>query len=153
MKKLKVGVLGATGMVGQNYISLLDNHPWFEVNYVVASPKSAGKKYSEAVAGMWHMKNDIPENIKDIVVVGVDSIEDVKKNCDFVFSALDSGIAKEWEEKYAAAEIPVVSNASTHRHTPDVPMLIPEINHEHVDIIPIQQKNRKWKKGFILKPS
>jgi len=152
MEKLKVGILGATGMVGQNYISLLENHPWFEVSYVVASPRSAGKKYSEAVAGRWHMKKDIPEKIKDLMVVGIDNIEEVKQNCNFVFSALDSSVAKEWEEKYAA-EIPVVSNASTHRHTEDVPMLIPEINHEHADIIPTQQKNHGWGGFIAVKPN
>ena len=150
MKKLKAGVLGATGMVGQSYISLLEGHPWFEVAHVVASPSSAGKKYSDAVAGRWHMKKDIPKNVRELKVNSIDDVENARKNCDFVFSALDSDIAKEWEEKYAEAEIPVVSNASTHRHTSDVPMLIPEINPHHLDMIPIQQKNRGWKKGFIV---
>lgn len=150
MKKLRCGVLAGTGMVGQKYISLLENHPWFEVTYVTASERSAGKKYSEAVEGRWHMPTELPKNVRDIVVENMDTIEKVKKNCDFVFSALDSGPAKEWEEKYAEAGIPVVSNASAHRHTPDVPMLIPEINPEHLDIIKIQQKNRGWKKGFIV---
>ena len=152
MEKLKVGVLGATGMVGQNYISLLEKHPWFEVSYVIASPRSAGKKYSEAVAGRWHMKKDIPEKVQNLVVAGIDNIEEVKQNCNFVFSALDSDVAKEWEEKYAK-EIPVVSNASTHRHTEDVPMLIPEINHEHADIIPMQQKNHGWQGFIAVKPN
>ena len=150
MKKIKVGVLGATGMVGQNYISLLEGHPWFEVSYVIASPSSAGKKYKEAVAGRWHMLKDIPESVKDLKVEPIGNLDGAKKNCSFVFSALDSDIAKEWEEKYAGADIPVVSNSSAHRHTPDVPMLIPEINHQHLDILPIQKKSRGWKKGFIV---
>lgn len=150
MKKLKVGVLGATGMVGQNYISLLEGHPWFEVSNLVASPSSAGKKYFDAVAGRWHMKKGIPQNVKDLIVAPINDVQNVKKRCDFVFSALDSDIAKEWEEKYAEAGIPVVSNASAHRHTSDVPMLIPEINHSHLEIIPMQKKNRGWTKGFIV---
>ena len=154
MVKLKIGVLGATGMVGQNYISLLEGHPWFEVAHLVASPSSVGKKYSDAVAGRWHMKKDIPENARNLKVYSIDDLENAKKHCDFVFSALDSNTAKEWEEKYAANDIPVVSNASAHRHTSDVPMLIPEINPYHLDIIPIQRKNRGWKKGFIaVKPN
>jgi aspartate-semialdehyde dehydrogenase len=141
-------------MVGQAYISLLDNHPWFELKYVIASPRSAGKLYGQAVAGRWHMAKDIPENVKRLKVVAIDDLEGVKKNCRFVFSALDSDVAEEWEEKYAAAGVPVVSNASTHRHAEDVPMLIPEINHQHIEIIPMQQKRRGWEKGFIaVKPN
>src|SRR3989344_4009152 len=150
MKKLKVGILAGTGMVGQKYIQLLENHPWFEVTYITASERSAGKKFKEAVEGRWHMPTEMPNSIKDIMVEGIETIDKCKKSCDFVFSALDSGPAKEWEEQYAAAGIPVVSNDSAHRHTPDVPMLIPEINPEHLNIIPIQQKNRGWKKGFIV---
>jgi len=150
MNKLRVGILGATGMVGQKYISLLEGHPWFEVSYVIASPSSAGKKYSDAVAGRWHMKKDIPANAKNLVVAPINDLEKAKKSCDFVFSALDSDKTKEWEEKYAEAGIPVVSNASTHRHTSDVPMIIPEINPQHLDVLPIQQKNRGWNKGFII---
>jgi aspartate-semialdehyde dehydrogenase len=154
MKKLRVGVLGATGMVGQNYITLLEGHPWFEVTYLAASEKSAGKSYAEAVEGRWHMLKNIPKDMTSLMVQSIDKMEEVKKDCDFVFSALDSAVAKIYEEKYAAAGIPVVSNASTHRHTKDVPMLIPEINPDHVDIIPMQQKNRGWNKGFIaVKPN
>jgi aspartate-semialdehyde dehydrogenase len=153
MDRLKVGILAGTGMVGQKYIQLLENHPWFETTYVCASEKSAGKKFSEAVAGRWHMQSEIPEGVKGIMVEDITKIEKAKQ-CDFVFSALDSGVAKEWEHQYAGAGIPVVSNASAHRHTPDVPMLIPEINPEHLDIIPIQKKNRGWDKGFIcVKPN
>ena len=137
-------------MVGQRYISLLEGHPWFEVNHLVASQSSAGKLFKDAVAGRWHMKKNIPENVKNLKVSAINDLNASKKKCDFVFSALDSDIAKEYEEKYAEAGIPVVSNASAHRHAPDVPMLIPEINHEHIKIIPIQKKNRGWKKGFIV---
>src|SRR3989339_2114802 len=98
MKKLRCGILAGTGMVGQKYISLLENHPWFEVTYITASERSAGKKYSEAVAGRWHMPTEIPEKVKNIVVQDMNTIDQVKKSCDFVFSALDSGPAKEWEE-------------------------------------------------------
>jgi len=149
MDKLKVGILAGTGMVGQKYIQLLENHPWFEVTYVCASEKSAGKKFSEAVAGRWHMQSEIPAGVKDIMIEDITKIDKAKK-CDFVFSALDSGIAKDWEHQYAGAGIPVVSNASAHRHTPDVPMLVPEINPGHLDMIPIQKKNRGWDKGFIV---
>ncbi len=154
MQKIKVGILGATGMVGRTYISLLQNHPWFEVGYVAASERSAGKKYAEAVKGRWHLKHPIPASVKNLVVHPVSAVEEAKKQCSFVFSALDSETAKEFEEKYAAAGMPVVSNASAHRHTKDVPMIIPEINPEHADIIRVQQKNRKWKRGFIaVKPN
>ncbi len=153
MDKLKVGVLAGTGMVGQKYITLLQDHPWFEVTFVSASPRSAGKKYAEAVSGRWHMQEDIPENVRDIVVEDAADLAKAK-DCDFLFSALGSGPAKELEHKYAEMGIPVVSNASAHRHTPDVPMIIPEVNPEHADIIPIQQKNRGWDNGFIaVKPN
>lgn len=150
--KIKVGILGATGMVGQMYISLLENHPWFEVTYVAASPKSAGKKYSEAVEGRWHMNSNIPKNVKDLIVGDANNVEEAKGKCDFVFSALemDKQLIRELEFKYAANNIPVLSNASAHRHTEDVPMLIPEINHQHIDVIPIQQKNHNWQKGFVV---
>lgn len=149
-KKLRVGILGATGMVGQQYISLLNNHEWFEVTHVVASQSSAGKTYKEAVQGRWHMQIDIPENIQSLTVHTVEDVDAVGTACDFVFSALDTPIAKLWEERYAEAGIPVVSNASTHRHTPDVPMIIPEVNPDHLAMIPVQQKNRGWSRGFIV---
>lgn len=149
MDKLKVGILAATGMVGQKYVSLLEDHPWFEMEYVCASERSAGKTYEEAVEGRWHMQTDIPESVRKVMVEDVTRVEKAKK-CDFVFSALGSGPAKEWEHKYAEAGIPVVSNASAHRHTDDVPMIIPEINADHIDIIPTQQKNRGWDEGFIV---
>ena len=154
MDKIKVGVLGATGMVGRTYISLLENHPWFEVGYVAASERSAGKTYAQSVEGRWHLKHKVPDSVKGLVVQPVGAVREAKKHCSFVFSALDSGAARQYEELYAAAGFPVISNASAHRSTRDVPMLIPEINPEHADIIPLQQKNKKWKSGFIaVKPN
>lgn len=148
MAKLKVGILGATGMVGQQYVSLLEGHPWFEVFWLGASEKSAGKTYEEAVKGRWHMKNPVPEGVKDLVVGNAANLPEA----DFVFSALDSSTAREYEELYAR-KMPVVSNASTHRYDPDVPMLIPEINHSHTDIIPIQKENRGWNGFIAVKPN
>ncbi|MFA6171658.1 MAG: aspartate-semialdehyde dehydrogenase [Patescibacteria group bacterium] len=153
MKKFKVGILGATGMVGQNYIKLLRNHPWFTVTHVAASANSAGVSYERSVAGRWQMPVPIPENVKSLIVADVANIKAAKKRCDFVFSAFelpDKNLIKKMEEKYAAAGIPVVSNASANRWTEDVPMLIPEINHRHLEIIPVQKINRGWKKGFIV---
>ncbi|MBN2518391.1 MAG: aspartate-semialdehyde dehydrogenase, partial [Candidatus Altiarchaeota archaeon] len=117
MRKLKAGVLAGTGMVGQKYVELLKDHPWFEVSYITASEKSVGKRYSEAVQGRWHMNCDIPKGVKGLEVQPMENLKGCKDSCDFVFSALGSEPAKEWEEKYAAADIPVVSNASAHRHT------------------------------------
>lgn len=153
MKKYKVGILGATGMVGQNYIRLLENHPWFEVVYVAASEKSAGMSYSDAVKGRWQMNTSIPSNIKDLIVEDVANIKKASEHCDFVFSAFeisDKNLIKEIEEKYAEAGIPVVSNASANRKTGDVPMLIPEINSKHTEMIDIQKQNHNWDKGFIV---
>ncbi len=153
MKKFKVGILGATGMVGQNYIKLLENHPWFIISYVAASSNSAGQKYEDAVKGRWQMDKPIPKNVKSLKVEDVADIEKAKGKCDFVFSAFeisDKKIIKETEEAYAKIGIPVVSNASANRWTEDVPMLIPEINESHTDIIKIQKKNRGWNKGFIV---
>lgn len=151
-KKTKVGILGATGMVGQMYVKLLENHPWFEVSYVAASPNSAGKKYSEAVAGKWSMATDIPRAVKEMVVEDASNVEKAVGKCGFVFSALDMDkeAIKKLENDYAAHDIPVVSNASAHRMTEDVPMLIPEINHEHLKMLDIQKKNHGWKKGFVI---
>ena len=156
MKKFKVGILGATGMVGQNYIRLLENHPWFSVVYLAASANSAGVSYEEAVKGRWQMLSPIPEKVRKIMVEDVANVEKAKK-CDFVFSAFeisDKKLVKEIEEKYAALGLPVVSNASANRWTDDVPMLIPEINADHLKIIDIQKKNHGWSKGFIaVKPN
>lgn len=153
MKKFKVGILGATGMVGQNYIKLLENHPWFEVTYLAASSNSAGLKYKDAVQNKWQMSVPIPPNIKDILVEDVANVPNAINKCDFVFSAFeisDKNLVKEIEEKYAAAGVPVVSNASANRKTDDVPMLIPEINSDHLKMIEVQKKNHNWDKGFIL---
>lgn len=150
-KKLRVGVLGATGMVGQKYIQLLENHPWFEVSYVAASPKSAGKKYFEAVEQRWAMISPIPENVKELMVHDASKAEEAKE-CDFVFSAVEmtKEEIKAIEYKYADLGIPVVSNNSAHRWTENIPMLIPEINYKHIKIIKEQKKAHGWDKGFVV---
>ncbi len=150
MQKMKVGILGATGMVGQRFIQLLEGHPWFEVSFVAASENSAGKIYSEAVEGRWHLPSPVPEAVRNLVVGNVADVQSAVKSCSFVFSALETDAARAFEEKYAEAGLPVVSNASAHRHTKDVPMIIPEINHSHLEIVKKQQKNRGWSKGFIV---
>jgi len=152
IEKLRVGVLGATGLVGQQYIRLLENHPWFTVTYLAASPNSAGKKYSEAVKGKWSMTTSIPSNLADSIVQDANIVASAIGKCDFVFSALelDKAATAALEEEYAKTGIPVVSNCSAHRFTPDVPMLLPEINHSHLDIISTQKKNRGFGKGFIV---
>ena len=152
MEKLKCGVLGATGMVGQRFITLLDNHLWFDVVAVAASPRSAGKTYKEAVEGRWVSKDPIPANVKDLVVSDVKNIEDMKGKVDFVFSAIELSKEeiREYENKYAENDIPVVSNNSAHRWTKDVPMIIPEINPHHVEMIDVQKKNHNWNKGFVV---
>ncbi len=155
-EKLQVGILGGTGMVGQRFISLLENHPWFEVKVIAASPRSAGKTYKEAVGDRWKMTTPMPEAVKDIVVMNVNEVEAVSKEVDFVFSAVDmtKDEIRAIEEEYAKCEIPVVSNNSAHRWTPDVPMIIPEINPEHIEIIKDQKKRLGTKRGFIaVKPN
>jgi aspartate-semialdehyde dehydrogenase len=155
-KKIKVGVIGATGMVGQNYLRLLANHPWFEVVYLAASPQSAGKKYTDAVAGRWHMDQAIPAAYRDIVVADASNVKEAVGRCRLVFSAveMDKKAIMALEEEYAARGFAVVSNNSAHRHTPDVPVMVPEINHDHLDIIPQQQQQRGWKEGFlVVKPN
>ena len=155
-QKLKVGVLGATGMVGQRFVTLLENHPWFELVAVAASPRSAGKTYEEAVGGRWKMKTPMPEAAKNLVVLNVNQVEEVAAQVDFVFSAVDMSKdeIRAIEEAYAKAEVPVVSNNSAHRWTPDVPMMVPELNPEHAEIIPYQRKRLGTKRGFIaVKPN
>ena len=155
-QKLRVGILGATGMVGQRFISLLENHPWFEVVTLAASPRSAGKTYEEAVGGRWKMDTPMPEAVKKLVVMNVNDVEHVASTVDFVFSAVDMSKdeIKAIEEAYAKTETPVVSNNSAHRWTPDVPMVVPEINPEHFDVIEFQKKRLGTKRGFIaLKPN
>ena len=151
-KKLRVGILGATGMVGQRFITLLENHPWFEVVCVAASPRSEGKTYEEAVDGRWKMTESLSDRIKKMVVKNVNNIEQISKEVDFVFSAVDmtKDEIKAIEEAYAKAEVPVVSNNSAHRWTPDVPMVVPEINPEHLEVIESQKKRLGTKRGFIV---
>ena len=136
-KKLRVGVIGATGMVGQRFITLLDQHPWYEVKVLAASARSSGQRDEDAVGGRWKLDVPMPEAVKDIIVRNVQDIDDVCKDVDFVFSAVDMSKdeIRKIEEEYAKHETPVVSNNSAHRCTPDVPMVVPEINPEHVAII------------------
>ncbi|MDR2486311.1 MAG: aspartate-semialdehyde dehydrogenase [Treponema sp.] len=161
MAKIPVGILGATGMVGQQYIALLAEHPWFEVRYVAASPRSAGKLYKDAAAGRWHHAKPWGPGVGSLLVEDANhlagAVEASKQGkLGFVFSALemDKEEVKALEESYAAAGIPVISNASANRWTPDVPVLIAEVNPHHADIIPLQQKARGWNNGFIaVKPN
>jgi aspartate-semialdehyde dehydrogenase len=150
-KKLKVGILGGTGMVGQRFVTLLDNHPWFEVVSIAASERSAGVSFEEAVKGRWKIEVPIPENVKNITVRNVMDISKIADEVDMVFCAVDmkKDEIKELEERYAKAEIPVISNNSAHRWTEDVPMIVPEINPEHTAIIEAQRKRLGTKRGFI----
>lgn len=156
MEKLKVGVLGATGMVGQRFLSLLENHEWFDVVCVAASPRSAGKTYEEAVGDRWKLDTPMPEKVKKLIVENVNEVEKVSSQVDFVFSAVDmtKDEIKAIEEAYAKTETPVVSNNSAHRWTPDVPMVVPELNPEHLEVIKFQQERLGTKRGFIaVKPN
>ena len=154
--KLKVGILGGTGMVGQRFVSLLENHPWFEVTTIAASPRSAGKTYEEAVKDRWKMDAPMPEGVKNLIVMDVNEVKDVSDQVDFVFSAVDmtKDEVKRIEEEYAKTETPVVSNDKANRWTPDVPMMVPEINPDHMNVIEFQRKRLGTKKGFIaVKPN
>lgn len=156
MNKMKVGVIGATGMVGQRFLTLLEDHPYFEVTTLAASARSAGKTYEEAVGARWKMTTPMPEKYKKMTVLDAASIAEVGKNCAFVFCAVDmkKDEIRALEEAYAKAEIPVVSNNSAHRWTPDVPMVIPEINDAHLEVIAAQRKRLGTKRGFIaVKPN
>lgn len=155
-EKLKVGILGGTGMVGQRFISLLESHPWFEVTTIAASPRSEGKKYEEAVGNRWKLTTPMPEAVKKMIVMNVNEVEKVAAGVDFVFSAVDmtKEEIKAIEEAYAKTETPVVSNNSAHRWTPDVPMVIPEINPEHMKVIEFQKKRLGTQRGFVaVKPN
>lgn len=156
-QKFRVGVLGATGMVGQRFVSLLANHPWFQVVVVAASPSSAGKTYVEAVTGRWHMSTDIPDSVAGLVVRSVvDDLASIAAEVDLVFSALDMDkeAIKKVEFDYAAAGVAVVSNNSAHRWTEDVPMIMPEINPGHSALIDLQRKNHGWTTGLVaVKPN
>ena len=152
MKTYKVGVIGGTGMVGQRFVTLMEHHPWFTLTAIAASPRSAGKTYEEAVAGRWAMKTPIPEQAKSMVVLDAQAdVEKIAGMVDFVFCAVD--MKKEeiraLEERYAKAECPVVSNNSAHRWTEDVPMVVPELNAAHIEVIPAQRARLGTKRGFI----
>ena len=152
MKKYKVGIIGATGMVGQRFATLLENHPWFEVVLVAASPRSAGKTYKEALGSRWCMDTPLPESMADLVVYDATAdVEKIASLVDFVFCAVDmkKDEIKALEERYAKAECPVVSNNSAHRFTPDVPMVVPELNANHIEVIADQRKRLGTKRGFI----
>ncbi|MCC8357767.1 MAG: aspartate-semialdehyde dehydrogenase, partial [Oscillospiraceae bacterium] len=152
MNKLKVGVIGGTGMVGQRFVSLLAEHPWFELTAIAASSRSAGKTYEEAAGSRWALEVPMPEKAKGIIVQSAtDDKEAIASQVDFVFSAVDmqKDEIKALEEAYAKLECPVVSNNSAHRWTPDVPMVVPEINPGHLEIIPAQRKRLGTKRGFI----
>lgn len=155
-EKLKVAILGATGMVGQRFITLLADHPWYEIKTLAASAHSAGKRYEDAVGGKWKMDVPMPDSVKDMIVKNVSDVEDVAGDVDFVFSAVNMSKdeIKAIEEEYAKTETPVVSNNSAHRWTPDVPMVIPEINPEHFEVIAAQKKRLGTTRGFIaVKPN
>ncbi len=152
MKKYNVGIIGATGMVGQRFITLMDKHPWFNLTTLAASPRSAGKTYEEALGGRWSMATPIPEFVKNMVVLNAtEDIEKIAAEVDFVFCAVDmkKDEIRALEEAYAKAECPVISNNSAHRHTLDVPMIVPEINPEHAEIIEAQKKRLGTKRGFV----
>ncbi len=152
MKQYNVGIIGATGMVGQRFATILENHPWFKVTALAASARSAGKTYEEAAGKRWVMKQPMPEAMKNMVLYDATAdLEKIKARVDFVFCAVDMPKAeiRALEEEYAKAEVPVISNNSAHRGTPDVPMIVPELNPEHAAIIPAQRKRLGTKKGFI----
>ena len=152
MKQFHVAVVGATGMVGQRFITLLEGHPWFKLTTLAASARSAGKTYEEAIGNRWKMAKPIPEDVKKMVVLDASAdIDIIVKAVDFVFCAVDlkKEEIRELEERYAKAECPVISNNSAHRFTPDVPMIVPELNPEHADIIPAQRRRLGTKRGFI----
>ena len=152
MEKYKVGVIGATGMVGQRFVSLLEEHPWFTLTAVAASSRSAGKTYAEAIGSRWALETPMPEHAKNLVVFDATAdIETITSQVDFVFSAVDmkKEEIKALEEAYAKAECPVVSNNSAHRFTPDVPMVVPEINADHIEMIPAQRKRLGTERGFV----
>lgn len=152
MKKYKVGIIGATGMVGQRFATILENHPWFEVVVLAASPRSAGKKYTEALGNKWVMDTPVPASMADMIVKDATAdVEEIASMVDFVFCAVDmkKDEIKALEERYAKAECPVVSNNSAHRGTPDVPMIVPELNADHVKVIPAQRARLGTKRGFI----
>lgn len=150
-RQYKVGIVGATGMVGQRFVTLLENHPWFKLTVLAASGRSAGKSYEDAVGSRWAMTTPMPESVKKMTVLDASKVEEVASQVDFVFCAVNmpKDEIKALEEAYAKAECPVVSNNSAHRFTSDVPMVVPEINADHIEIIPAQRKRLGTKRGFI----
>ena len=160
MEKFRVGIIGATGMVGQRFVLLTANHPWFTPVVLAASAHSAGKTYAQAIEGKWHMAEPIPESVKSMIVMDAEAdAEEIARQVDFVFCAVNmkKDEIKALEEKYAKLECPVVSNNSAHRHTPDVPMVVPEINADHIRIIDAQQaarhKARLYRRQIQLQPA
>ncbi|MGD2104664.1 MAG: aspartate-semialdehyde dehydrogenase [Anaerolineae bacterium] len=152
MDRIRAGVIGATGVVGQNFVRLLKGHPWFKVTHVSASSRSAGRTYADVVGDRWSNGEPIAHNVATLTVADAKDVEKARTRCDFVFSAIgaEERDVRELEERYAAAGLPVISNNSAHRRTDDVPMLMPEINPHHTDIVPVQRKNRGWDAGFIV---
>ena len=150
-RQYKVGIVGATGMVGQRFVTLLENHPWFKLTVLAASGRSAGKSYEDAVGSRWAKTTPMPESVKKMTVLDASKVEEVASQVDFVFCAVNmpKDEIKALEDAYAKAECPVVSNNSAHRFTPDVPMVVPEINADHIEIIPAQRKRLGTKRGFI----
>ena len=156
MSKLKVGILGGTGFVGQRFVTLLENHPFFEIVVIAASGRSAGKTYEAAVNGRWKLNIPMPEGVKNLIVKDVNQVDEIAGQVDFVFCAVDmpKDEIKKLEEKYAKAEIPVISNNSANRSISDIPMVIPEINSDHFSVIEQQKKRLGTKRGFIaVKPN
>ncbi len=154
MTKISIGILGATGVVGQHYVQLLANHPWFEITFLAASASSADQSYESAVTGRWRQSDSLLPRIGYLPVYTLDALDIAQEKCDLVFSAISGDLAKEYEEQYAKAGISVVSNAATHRRDPHVPLLIPEVNSEHLEIIPAQRRQRGWEHGLIaVKPN
>lgn len=151
-QKVSVGVIGATGMVGQNYVRLLSENPWFEVTYVAASSRSAGKRYRDAVTGRWHMATDIPRATEDLIVEDAGHVDRAVDRCSVIFSAvnMEKDVVRKLEMDYAGRGFAVISNNSAHRMTEDVPILIPEINPDHCAVIPAQRKHYGWSKGLIV---
>ncbi|NLW16688.1 MAG: aspartate-semialdehyde dehydrogenase [Firmicutes bacterium] len=151
-KQYRVGVIGATGMVGQRFVTLLADHPWFNITAVAASSRSAGQPYGQAVAGRWMMPTPVPQSVAQLTVLNATQVDEVARQVDFVFCAveMDAAATRELEDSYARAGIPVVSNNSAHRGTPDVPMLIPEINPQHLEVIPAQQRRLGSQRGFVV---
>lgn len=152
-EKMAIGILGATGMVGQQYIKLLRNHPWFKIAYVAASPQTVGQKYKDAIGNFWHMDIGIPKMVGNLVLEDVNDVRKAEGKCALVFSAFempDKQRIRDVENQYAEGGIPVISSSAAHRHTDDVPMLIPEVNPGHLAMIPIQKKHHGWDKGFVI---